>query len=79
VLVAGAGLFVRTLVNALAIDVTVRPEQVLLARLDTGAAKYDEQRGMQLYADLLDRVRALAGVEHAAQVFCREGEGLTRV
>jgi predicted permease len=69
VLLVGAGLFVRTLLNALATDVTPRPERVLLATLDTSAAKYDEAGGIRLYAGILDRVRALATVEDAAQVF----------
>ena len=69
VLLVGAGLFTRTLLNALAVDATVRSEQVLLARLDASAAEYDAARGTQLYATLLDRIRAFPGVVDAAAVF----------
>lgn len=68
VLLVGAGLFIRTLLNALAVDVTARPREVLLARLDAGAAGYDSARGARLYDDVMDRVRALPGVADAAQV-----------
>lgn len=69
VLIIGTGLFVRTLLNALAVDITVRSDHVLLARLDPGAARYEPDRGRRLYAELLDRVRVLPGVVDAAEVF----------
>ncbi|MCC6860221.1 MAG: ABC transporter permease [Bryobacterales bacterium] len=69
VLVVGAGLFVRTLANAYAADPTFRPEEVLLTDLDVASAGYDERRGGALYAQLLERVRALPGVRAAALVF----------
>lgn len=69
VLLVGAGLFVRTLLNALAVDVTVRSDRVLLARLDPGAAGYEPERAGQVYSQLLDRVRAVPGVIDAAHVF----------
>lgn len=69
VLLVGAGLFTRTLRNALAVDATVRSEQVLLARVDTSTEGYDATRGGRLYATLLDRIRALPGVVDAAAVF----------
>jgi len=69
VLLVGAGLFVRTLINAIAVDVTVRSGNVLLAKLDPGAAGYEADRGRQLYSQLLDRVRALPNVVDVAEVF----------
>jgi predicted permease len=69
VLLVGAGLFVRTMLNALAVDVTVRSDNVLLAKLDPGAAGYEADRARQLYSQLLDRVRAIPGVVDAAEVF----------
>jgi len=68
-LLVGAGLFVRTLLNATAVDVTVRSHNVLLAKLDPGSARYEPDRARQLYAQLLDRVREIPGVVDAAQVF----------
>jgi predicted permease len=69
ILLIGAGLFVRTLLNALAADVTVRPERVLLATVDPDVAGYDDARSERLYSQLLDRIRQLPGVAGAAQVF----------
>jgi len=69
VLLVGAGLFVRTLRNAQAVDVTFRPEQVLVASVDLGSAGYEENRGSIFYTQLLERVRAVPGVHDAAFVF----------
>jgi predicted permease len=68
VLLAGAGLFVRTLRNAQAADVTRNPENVLLLKLDLTARKYDAARGQRFYDALLDRLHALPGVRSAAYV-----------
>ncbi len=69
VLLVGAGLFVRTLQNARAVDPTVRPQDVLLGQLNLKAAHYDETRGSQFYSQLIDRLRSLPGVRGAAFVF----------
>jgi predicted permease len=69
VLVIGAGLFVKTLRNAQAADVTMRSQDVLLSTVDLGSRDYDEVRGSALYAQILDRVRSLPGVSDAAFVF----------
>ena len=68
VLLAGAGLFVRTLRNAQAADVTRNPENVLLLKLDLTARRYDTARGQRFYSALLDRLHALPGVRSAAYV-----------
>jgi predicted permease len=68
ILLAGAGLFVRTLRNAQAADVTRNPENVLLLNLDLTARKYDAVRGQRFYDALLDRLHALHGVRSAAYV-----------
>jgi predicted permease len=67
-LLLGAGLFIRTLREAQAADVTVRSEQVLLSALDLGSRDYDAVRGSALYARILENVRALPGVVDAALV-----------
>ena len=68
VLLADAGLFVRTLRNAQAADPTRDPENVLLLKLDLAVRKYDAARGQRFYSALLDRLHALPGVRHAAYV-----------
>ena len=67
-LLTGAGLFVRTLRNARAADVTRDPGKVLLLDLDLAQRKFDETRGKRFYGDLLDRLHTLPGVESAALV-----------
>ncbi len=69
VLLIGAGLFARTLLNALKADVTLRPDRVLLATLDPAAAGYQPDRGRDLYSEVLDRIREMPAVVDAAEVF----------
>jgi len=68
-LLIGAGLFVRTLRNAQAADVTLDPGNVLLLKLDLSGQKYDDARGKQFYPQLLERVQSLPGVRSAALVY----------
>jgi predicted permease len=68
VLLVGAVLFVRTLRNAQAADVTRDPGHVLLLNVDLYQRKYDERHGKQFYTDLLARVHSLPGVRSAALV-----------
>jgi predicted permease len=65
-LVVAAGLFVRTLQHALASDVGFNPDGVVVAGIDPGAHGYDTERAQRLRRQLLDRVRAVPGVEAAA-------------
>jgi predicted permease len=65
VLLSGAGLFVRTLRNARASDVTQASEDVLLAPVDTDAAGYDMERGTRIYQEILERARRIPGVRAA--------------
>jgi len=69
ILLVGAGLFVRTLKNAKSADITLHPEQVLLANLDLGSGGYDAMRGRLFYLQLLERLRVLPGVREAALIF----------
>jgi predicted permease len=68
VLLAGAGLFLRTLRNARAEDATREPGQILVANLDPTIQGYDEARRGRFFSQVLDRVRALPGVASAALV-----------
>jgi predicted permease len=66
VLVAGAGLFLRTLQNLRHIDFGFDPEHVLLMRIEPGLAGYDQTRSVPFYRDLLDRLNATPGVRAAS-------------
>ncbi len=65
VLLVGAALCVRSLVNARSIDPGFDPRHVLSATVNVEPFGYNEDRGRAYYAGLLDRVRALPGVRAA--------------
>jgi predicted permease len=67
-LLAGAGLMVRTLRNAIASDVTADPSRVLLVSFDLASAGYDKIRAAAFYGALQDRLEALPGVRGASLV-----------
>lgn len=62
-LLATGGLFVRGSLAAADSDPGFRFESGLLFELDPALAGYDTARSQQLYGSVLDRVRALPGVE----------------
>jgi predicted permease len=66
VLLVGAGLFLRTLDNLRRVDVGFNPENILLFRVTPQLNRYDEQRAVRLYRDVLDRLAAVPGVRAAA-------------
>jgi predicted permease len=63
VLLIGAGLCVRSLFNARSIDPGFSTHNVVLAQLDPASLGYSEQQQHLFYQQLLDRVRALPGIE----------------
>ena len=67
ILLAGAGLFLRTLQKTAAIDPGFNPDNVLVLSLDFNSMRhrYDDAKGMEFYRRLLDQVRALPGVRSA--------------
>ena len=65
-LVVAAGLLVRALARASAIDTGFDPRGVELASLDLSLAGYTESTGRTFARDLVSRVRALPGVESAS-------------
>ncbi|MGH7529916.1 MAG: ABC transporter permease [Gemmatimonadales bacterium] len=65
VLLIAAGLFVRTLRNAYAVDPGFAADQVLVARLDVELQGYDEARGRRFQDELLRRLEGLPGVKAA--------------
>jgi predicted permease len=66
VLLIGAGLFVASLVHARAIDLGLEPRNLLLGSVDLRLNHYTPERGTQLYRELLERVRAIPGVDGAS-------------
>jgi hypothetical protein len=66
VLLVGAGLCLRTLHNARAINFGFDTERVLTARLDLGRQSYAEPQGQLFYQQLLERAQALPGVQQAS-------------
>ena len=77
-LVVGAGLFTRALHGAASIDPGFEARGVELTAFDFSIAGYDEARGRAFEHQLLERVRALPGVEDAsvAAVMPLGGEGM---
>ncbi len=65
-LLVGAGLFIRSLSNAQAIDPGFNPDQVLLASLDPSLNGYSKADGEALYGELLERLQALPAVRRAS-------------
>ena len=67
VLLAGAGLLLRSAANLATIDYGYRPEGIVTAALDLPRVRYDSTpRHVTFYATLLERVRQLPGVAGAA-------------
>jgi putative ABC transport system permease protein len=65
-LVAAGGLFARAAVNATGADAGYPLERQLVVGLDPSLAGYDQNRTRAAYAAILDRVRALPGVDRAS-------------
>jgi predicted permease len=65
-LMAGAGLLVRSLVAMENQNLGFRPQHVLLVSINAELAGYDSKRLPGLYHELLDRVSALPGVRSAS-------------
>ena len=64
-LVAGAGLFLRTLWNLQSVSLGYSKEHLLLVSADGVSAGYKDARLSNLWRDLTDRLRALPGVQGA--------------
>ena len=66
VLLTSAGLLIRNAVRTAGLDTGFRIDGGLLAETDASMAGYDEARGQHLYRAMLDRLRAVPGIEAAA-------------
>ncbi|CAN5855186.1 ABC transporter permease [soil metagenome] len=70
VLLASAGLLMRSFVKLQSIDPGFRAEGVLTARAQLPATRYDLVRATGLFRDVLPRLAALPGVQYAAGTSC---------
>ncbi|MFB3825487.1 MAG: ABC transporter permease [Bryobacteraceae bacterium] len=68
VLLIGAALFVEALNTAKRIDPGFDPNHVLAARFDLQPLNYSQERGRAFQKDLLERVRAIPGIESASYI-----------
>ncbi len=67
ILLAGAGLMLKSLSNLLAVDPGFRPDHLLTMALDLRTERYDTEAAIwSFWQQLLDGTRALPGVEDAA-------------
>ncbi len=66
VLLVGAGLFIRSLMQARKVNPGFDPERALLLSMDLFPNGYDEKRGAEFYRQLVAHVAALPGVESAS-------------
>jgi predicted permease len=66
VLLVGAGLFVRSLRHAQAIDLGLDADRVLSVRMDLAGAGFTGPDANDVYLRLLDRVAQMPGIERAA-------------
>ena len=65
VLVVGAGLFLRSLGKLRSIDPSLVTDRVVAAQMNLTLRGYDEARGGQVYARVLEAVRGIPGVQAA--------------
>jgi len=65
-LLACAGLFVRSLRNSAQVDMGFRADHVLMLNVDLGLQGYKEDQGQRFYQQVRDRVASIAGVRDAA-------------
>ena len=66
VLLAGAGLLMRTLINLQHVNAGFQPEQALTFRTDLPAKRYpDDATSMRFYKNLVERLKTLPGVQSA--------------
>ena len=69
VLLVGAGLFVRSLTNVRAVDLGYDPDRLIFVRTDMRGQTLQPGERAGLQARLLERVRAMPGVESATATF----------
>ena len=71
VLIAGAGLFVRTLNKLWSVDVGYHRENILMFSVDAGLAGYPPERAAPVYREILQHLESLPDVRSAAASIVR--------
>jgi predicted permease len=66
VLLAGSGLFLRSLVQALKAPLGFEPDRVATASVNLGLARYTAARAAKFYSTALESIRTIPGVSSAA-------------
>jgi predicted permease len=74
-LLVGAGLFVRTLVNLQSIPSGFKPENVMLFQIDTATAGYKDAQLATLMRQVEERVKTVRGVQGASFAFFTFNQG----
>lgn len=69
VLVIGALLFGRSLRNLVTVDPGFTPEGILAVSVDIRRSSVEPAARLATYANAIERIRAVPGVEHAAEAF----------
>lgn len=69
VLLVGAGLFVRSLMNLRSIDLGFNPDRVLVLRVDVGGPGVSADERRNTYARLVERAESVPGVRAASLSF----------
>jgi putative ABC transport system permease protein len=67
-LLAGAGLLIRSFIRLQSVDPGFNPRNLLTAIVRLPSASYDDSKVRDFYGQLLDRVRTLPGAQSAAAV-----------
>jgi len=82
VLLIGAGLFVRTLMNLQSADLGFHPDRIVLFNVDPPLTRYAEERRRELYEQLEQRLSVLPGVQSStlsSEALISNSESTTRV
>jgi predicted permease len=66
VLLVGAGLFVRTLMNLRSQAIGFRPDHILLFEMDASASGYQDARLYDFYETVLERITSMPGVQEVS-------------
>jgi predicted permease len=78
-LVVAAGLLVRAMYRTTVVDLGFEPKGVEVATLDLSLGRYTADTGPRFVGEVVDRVRALPGIEDAAAASLVPGGGQTRM
>ena len=70
VLLAGAGLMIRSAARLYGTSIGVTPDRILTVRLDLPRPQYTPETGPDFYNRLIERVRGISGVESVALANC---------